>query len=173
MLPAYAHDFSHMSCAHVHGHTTLRTHGRNLCFITHKHAPYVLTKPFHSSQRLIEKDHYGVTISLDVQHNFELEKDILGLGDGIKVIAPSSLKSNIKDRLQGGMDLYNTEISESGLAAATKQLEHNGFGMLNYVYTKREIRQIKKQLDTYLYNLLSYLMYLYSDGRNAPRFQNL
>ncbi len=122
---------------------------RVILFITHKHAPYVLTKPFHSSQKLIEKDHYGVTISLDVQHNFELEKDILGLGDGIKVISPNRLKRNIKDRLQGGIDLYQTEINEPGLATATKRLEHNGFGLLNYVYTKRELRKITKQLDTY------------------------
>jgi len=120
-----------------------------ILFITHKHAPYVLTKPFHSSQKLIEKDHYGVTISLDVQHNFELEKDILGLGDGIKVIAPRRLKQNIKERLSGGLDLYNTEINESGLAIATKRLEHNGFGILNYVYTKRDLKKITKELDTY------------------------
>jgi len=120
-----------------------------ILYVIHKHAPYILTKPFHSSQKVIERDHYGVTISLDVQHNYELEKDILGLGDGIKVISPRRLRRNIKDRLQGGIDLYNTEINESGLATATKRLEHNGFGLLNYVYAKREIRNILKVLDTY------------------------
>ena len=64
-------------------------------FITHKHAPYVLTKPLHSSQKVISKDYYGVTISLNVHHNFELEKDILGLGDGIRVIKPQRLRQNI------------------------------------------------------------------------------
>ncbi len=120
-----------------------------ILFVTHKHAPYVLTKPFHSSQQLIEKDHYGITISLDVQHNFELEKDILGLGDGIKVIAPKKLKTNIRERLSGGLDLYNTEISNTGLIIATKKLQNKGFGILNYVYTKRELKKITKQLDTY------------------------
>jgi hypothetical protein len=37
------------------------------------HAPYVLTKPFHPPQKLIERDEKGIKISMDVQHNFELE----------------------------------------------------------------------------------------------------
>ena len=48
-----------------------------LLYIAHKQAPYVLTKPFHHSQKEVGRDHYGVTISLKVQHNFELEKEIL------------------------------------------------------------------------------------------------
>jgi len=116
-------------------------------FVTHKHAPYVLTKPLHPSQELIEKDNYGVTISLQVQHNFELEKDILGLGDGVKVISPPRLKRQIRERLSVGLDLYNTEINEGGLKAAARKLEHNGFSILNYVYTKREVRKMISILD--------------------------
>ncbi|MEO1052395.1 MAG: WYL domain-containing protein [Bacteroidota bacterium] len=113
-----------------------------LLYITRKHAPYVLTKPFHPSQELVEKDNYGITISLELQHNFELEKEILGLGDGVKVIGPERLKRSIKERLNAGLDLYNTEISESGLVSAAKKLAHKGFCILNYVYTKREIKKI-------------------------------
>ena len=120
-----------------------------ILFITRKHAPYVLTKPFHPSQELIETDYYGITISLDVQHNFELEKDILGLGDGIKVIAPRRLKRNIKSRLNGGLDLYNTDINEHGLVRASRQLTHKGFSIFNYSYTKREINKLHKELDKY------------------------
>jgi len=109
----------------------------------------VLTKPFHHSQQLIEKDYYGITISLDVQHNFELEKLILGFGDGIRVIGPERLKRNIKDRLNGAMDLYQTEISESGLTKASRRLTNKGFSILNNVYTQRSIRKIKKVLDNY------------------------
>ncbi|UTW66379.1 WYL domain-containing protein [bacterium SCSIO 12643] len=122
---------------------------RVMLYITRKHAPYVLTKPFHSSQKLIEQDDYGITISLDVQHNFELEKDILGLGDGAKVIAPRKLRRNIQDRLQGGLDLYHTEISKSGLDKLINKLRHKGFDTLNYVYSKRELRHISRQIDKY------------------------
>lgn len=118
-------------------------------YITNKHAPYVLTKPLHWSQKLIEKDHHGVTISIEVQHNFELEKEILGLGDGIKVIEPARLKRNIRERLSNGIDLYNTEISESGLVAASRKVEHKGSAILNHVFSQKEVRLIKKMLDEY------------------------
>lgn len=133
---------------HTIGVSVLTNHppSKVILFVTQKHAPYVLTKPFHPSQKLIDKNYYGITISLDVHHNFELEKDILGFGDGIKVIAPERLKRSIRERLSGGLDLYNTEISEPGLLTATRRLEHKGFSILKYIYTKREIRNIKREL---------------------------
>lgn len=118
-----------------------------LLFVTHQHAPYVMTKPLHHSQKLVEKDHYGITISLEVQHNFELEKLILGFGEGMQVLKPEKLKRRIKDRLAWGVDAYNTEITEKGLLRAKRRLEHKGFAMLNYVFTKREISRIKSMLD--------------------------
>jgi len=77
-----------------------------ILFVNHKHAPYVITKPFHRSQEIVERDKEGVTIRLKVQHNFELEKDILGLGEAIRVIAPPSLKRNIKSRLSKAKENY-------------------------------------------------------------------
>ncbi|WP_179333856.1 phytanoyl-CoA dioxygenase family protein [Winogradskyella costae] len=118
-------------------------------YITHKQAPYVLTKPFHHSQKEVDRDHYGVTISLDVQLNFELEKEILGLGEGIKVIAPERLKRNITERLYDAVDTYETEINDKSLRTIAKRLEHKGFGILNHVYTKRDIRKLKSRFDTY------------------------
>jgi predicted DNA-binding transcriptional regulator YafY len=116
-------------------------------YITHKHAPYVLTKPFHHSQKELSRDNYGVTVSLDVQLNFELEKEILGLGEGIKVIAPERLKRNIKERLNDAVDAYDTEISSKNLKTMARRLECNGFGILNHVYSKREIRTLKSRLE--------------------------
>ena len=120
-----------------------------LLYVTRKHAPYVITKPLHQSQRIVEEDNFGVTFSIVVQHNFELEKEILAFGDGIKVIAPDSLKRNIKSRLQGGLDLYETDISESGLETARKKLIHKGSSVLHYIYSKRETALIKKLLKGY------------------------
>ncbi len=118
-----------------------------LLFITRKHAPYVKTKPLHHSQQVISEDYYGILVSLDVQHNFELEKEILGFGDGIKVVAPEKLRRTIKERLAGALDLYQTELSESGLRTAQRRLIHRGFAVLNYVYTQREVRKLKQLID--------------------------
>ena len=120
-----------------------------LLYVVNKHAPYVETKPFHWSQKIVDRDPYGITISIQVQHNFELEKEILGFGDGIKVIAPSRLKRNIKERLKGGLDLYNTEISESGLEAIKKKLHHNGSTILKQIYSSKEIRLMRRLIDEY------------------------
>lgn len=119
-------------------------------YIAHKQAPYVLTKPFHHSQKEVSRDHYGVTISLKVQLNFELEKEILGLGECIKVIAPERLKRNIKERLYDAVDIYETEINDKNLRTISKRLEYKGFGILNHVYTKRDIRKLKAKFDPYI-----------------------
>ena len=117
-----------------------------LLYVNHRHAPYVLTKPFHHSQREVSRDNYGVTIALDVQLNFELEKEILGLGEGVKVIAPERLKRNIKERLYDAVDAYETEINDKNLRTVAKRLEYKGFGILNHVYSKRDIRKLKARL---------------------------
>ncbi|NMH88951.1 WYL domain-containing protein [Flavivirga algicola] len=119
-------------------------------YVNHKHAPYVLTKPFHHSQKEVSRDNYGVTISLKVQLNFELEKEILGLGEGIKVIAPERLKRNIKERLYDAVDAYETEINDKNLRTIAKRLEYKGFGILNHVYSKRDIRKLKTRFDAYI-----------------------
>ena len=121
-------------------------------FITHKHAPYVLTKPFHSSQKVISKDYYGVTISLNVHHNFELEKDILGLGDGIRVIKPQRLRQNIQQRLNGALDLYKTVINKRALETRIGQLNHKGYSVQNNIYTKREVNKICNEVYKYFQN---------------------
>ncbi len=121
-----------------------------MLYVNHKHAPYVLTKPFHHSQKEVSRDNYGVTIAFEVQLNFELEKEILGLGEGVKVIAPERLKRNIKERLYDAVDAYETEINDKNLRTIAKRLEYKGFGILNHVYSKRDIRKLKAKFDTYI-----------------------
>lgn len=69
-------------------------------------APYVLTKPLHRSQQLIEENETGIIIRIDVVLNFELEKEILSFGENVKVLAPRLLMSRIKRRLAQGTALY-------------------------------------------------------------------
>ncbi len=85
--------------------TTLRP-VRVKLFVSQLHAPYVETKPLHSSQQVVDRTEAGIVIQLLVQHNFELEKEILGFGEGIQVIEPPRLRSSIKNRLQAGLDAY-------------------------------------------------------------------
>ena len=118
-------------------------------FIYNKHAPYVITKPFHPSQKVINKNIFGITVSLDVQHNYELEKEILGLGDGIKVISPNGLKHRIKERLAYALDSYNTELSDNIIKSASYKLRYNGACIVNQIFSLREIKRIHKLLYKY------------------------
>ncbi|GAB3938020.1 helix-turn-helix transcriptional regulator [Larkinella terrae] len=77
-------------------------------FVTRLHSPYVETKPLHHSQRTLERTPEGIVIELLVQHNFELEKEILGFGDGMIVLAPERLRLAIRQRLQAGLSAYDT-----------------------------------------------------------------
>ncbi len=119
-------------------------------YLSRKHAPYILTKPLHHSQRVVEEDYYGVTIELNVVHNFELEKEILSYGEEVKVLSPERLRKNIINRIQASKDVYETELTTSGLKRVVAQLENNGTSMLNRVYTQREVRKAKAIIDKHL-----------------------
>ena len=82
-------------------------------FVTRQHAPYVETKPLHHSQQVVERTADGICIQLKVQHNFELEKEILGFGEGMQVLEPERLRRIIRQRLQFGLDAYKPEAVAS------------------------------------------------------------
>ncbi len=63
-------------------------------------APYVLTKPMHRSQQLMEKKADGsIIVSLDVVHNLELEGKILAFGSHVEVLAPRLLRHRIAQQI--------------------------------------------------------------------------
>ena len=70
-------------------------------------APYVITKPIHSSQQLIKEDETGITIRIDVVLNYELEREILGFGECMKVIHPGKLANIIKYRMSKATMQYD------------------------------------------------------------------
>ena len=75
--------------------------------IDRSNAPYVLTKPFHHSQEIIEKRENGdIIISLCVHLNFELERLILGFGDAIEVRKPNFLRKRIRKKLENALKNY-------------------------------------------------------------------
>lgn len=72
-----------------------------------EHAPYVLTKPLHPSQELLEtKENGWIIIQIEVVLNFELEREILGFGNGIKVLAPRLLINRIFRKVEGLEEIY-------------------------------------------------------------------
>lgn len=79
--------------------------------INKQNAPYILTKPLHHSQQILKEDQDGLTFRIDVVLNFELEREILGFGECMKVLAPRNLVSRIKKRLIQSAGQYDTEES--------------------------------------------------------------
>lgn len=76
--------------------------------IERSNAPYVVTKPFHNSQEVIETDKNGnVVIKLKVHINFELERLILGFGDSIEVIQPRLLRKRIRKKIEAAANKYS------------------------------------------------------------------
>lgn len=71
-------------------------------------APYVITKPFHQSQKLLESNADGsILIELVVDHNYEFERLILGFGDGIEVLRPASLRKKIFRMIRKAYNMYS------------------------------------------------------------------
>ncbi|PTB97326.1 WYL domain-containing protein [Marivirga lumbricoides] len=77
--------------------------------IDRKNAPYVITKPLHSSQEVISTSKNGIEVILNVQINFELEREILGFGDSIEVIKPEKLRSRILSKLKAAVEAYDSK----------------------------------------------------------------
>ena len=75
-------------------------------FVVKDHAPYVETKPLHHSQQLIERNDEGIIIEIKVQHNYELEREILGFGEAMQVISPEGFRRKIKMRLMEAAEGY-------------------------------------------------------------------
>jgi predicted DNA-binding transcriptional regulator YafY len=76
-------------------------------FVSKKQAPYILTKPIHTSQQVVSERENGIIISLKVQHNFELESVLLGFGEGVTVLSPIRLRNAMLAHLHKSIDAYN------------------------------------------------------------------
>ncbi len=83
-----------------------------ILFVAKDNAPYVLTKPLHSSQVLLKEDAAGIIIRIDVVLNFELEREILGFGERMKVLAPRLLVHKIRMRMEKSRQLYEAPAGE-------------------------------------------------------------
>ncbi len=70
--------------------------------------PYIETKPLHNSQKIIEINGDGSAVfQIKVILNFEIERDLLSYGEGIKVITPRILVRHIERRLRAAAAMYD------------------------------------------------------------------
>jgi predicted DNA-binding transcriptional regulator YafY len=74
--------------------------------IDRSNAPYVITKPFHHTQKIISKSQEGIEITIDVVLNYELEREILGFGECITVIKPKKLRERMEAKLKKAVERY-------------------------------------------------------------------
>ncbi len=66
----------------------------------HLHAPYIKTKPIHASQKIVEERKDGIIFSIDVIPNFELERELIGFGEGLKILSPNDFMRRIKRKVR-------------------------------------------------------------------------
>ncbi len=76
-------------------------------WIDDANAPYVITKPLHHTQKLLKEENNGKIFSVRVVLNFELERELLGFGNRIKVLGPRNLVKQIKKILWEALNGYN------------------------------------------------------------------
>ncbi|SEJ80065.1 Predicted DNA-binding transcriptional regulator YafY, contains an HTH and WYL domains [Dyadobacter sp. SG02] len=87
--------------------------------IEHAHAPYVITKPLHASQKLLSSDAQGKIFSIRVVLNFELERELLGFGAKIEVLGPRILRKQIRQELARAAGHYKTNDPQNEQAPLT------------------------------------------------------
>jgi predicted DNA-binding transcriptional regulator YafY len=82
-------------------------------WVSASQVPYILTKPLHLSQRMIDEQPDGSVFTFKLVQNFELEQMILMFGERVKVLEPDELKERIQIRLKEAMNLYQDHLEGS------------------------------------------------------------
>lgn len=59
---------------------------------------YIVTKPFHHSQKIIEDAENYSVLKLELKPNFEFETQLLAYADSIEILEPLDLREKIVDR---------------------------------------------------------------------------
>ena len=73
---------------------------------TPSQAPYIRTQPLHRSQRILSDGPEGMEVSLEVYPTKELTMTLLGFGEEVRVLAPSSLADGIGSTAEAMASLY-------------------------------------------------------------------
>jgi predicted DNA-binding transcriptional regulator YafY len=78
-------------------------------WVKNKELPYVLSKPLHRSQQLLQKDvNGGALITIDVKRNTELKQAILSYGGYMEVMKPLDLRKELDEQASMMRFVYDT-----------------------------------------------------------------
>lgn len=81
-----------------------------LFWADHHQAPYIRTKPLHESQQIVESAKEGILFSIKVIPNLELERELLGFGEGLRVVAPNNLVRKLRKRTEKMYQTYTSTV---------------------------------------------------------------
>lgn len=77
-------------------------------WVDEQNAPYVETKPFHKSQKVVEENEDGSKIfEINVVINQELQREFFGYADAIKILSPKSLVDFMGWKFRLAKEKYN------------------------------------------------------------------
>ncbi len=73
---------------------------------------YVLTKPLHPSQKILEQKESSVLLRIQVRENYELLQSILQYVPNVKVVEPIELHWKLMDMLKEGLEFMKKPIEK-------------------------------------------------------------
>jgi len=74
-------------------------------------APYIHTKPFHSSQMILElREDGSMVFELKIIINRELVRLLLGFAEGIKVLSPRKLSYMMRTHFEKAVECYQEKV---------------------------------------------------------------
>lgn len=76
---------------------------------TAEQAPYIKTKPFHSSQQILEESEHGIEVSLSLIPNYEFFSLILSFGSSVEILLPNDLRVKILTILENSIKNYTVQ----------------------------------------------------------------
>ncbi len=114
--------------------------------IDREQAPYLLTKPIHASQRALAQAPTYVEVELDVQHTFELEKEILAFGSAIQVVEPERLRIALAGTFAEAVAAYARPTSEAEWAGLRERFHKRGYLEFPSLFSGQQLRRLHPDL---------------------------
>ena len=109
-------------------------------------APYVLTKPLHASQRVTGRGDRYVEIGLTVQHSFELESELLALGEDVQVVAPPLLRRRLRELTRAAAEAYDQPLDEADFVRVGARFRKTGFLHIRQLFSLRDVKRLRSAI---------------------------